>query len=102
MAIIFSMSPFHMREDGMKRVSVNVPDGMYEQLHDLASQHQMPMSLYTRLLICQAFKIGPELEEVKKRVDELQAVVHGFAEAILDSEPEELRDGVMTTNHKYV
>ena len=89
----------------MKRVSVNVPDGMYEQLHDLASQHQMPMSLYTRLLICQAFKIGPELEEVKKRVDELQAVVHGFAEAILDDESEDLIEEAMTADHqdaKYI
>ena len=85
----------------MKRISLNVPTTLYDALNDLASQRHMPMSLYTRMLLCQAFKIGPELEEVKKRVDELQAVVHGFAEAILDSEPEELRDGVMTTEHQY-
>ena len=101
MAIIFSMSPFHMREDGMKRISLNIPTNMYEALNDLASQHHMPMSLYTRMLLSQAFQIGPELEEIKKRVDELQAVVHGFAEAILDGEPEDLMDGVMTTDHKY-
>ena len=85
----------------MKRISVNVPDNMYDALNDLASQHHVPMSLYTRMLLHQAFHIGPELEEVKKRVDELHAVVHGFAEAILDGEPEELMDRVMTTDHKY-
>ena len=78
----------------MKRVSVNLPDCMYEKLNELASQNHIPMSLYTRMLICQAFKIGPELEEIKKRVDELQAVVHGFAEAILDDETEEMTDAV--------
>jgi hypothetical protein len=52
------------------------------------------------MLLCQAFKIGPELEEVKKRVDELQAVVNGFAEAILDVEPEDLIEEVMTTDHQ--
>ena len=83
----------------MKRISVHVPDTMYDALNDLASQHHVPMSLYTRMLLCQAFHIGPELEEVKKRVDELQAVVHGFAEAILDVEPEDLIEGVMTTDH---
>ena len=51
MAIIIYMSLFHIREDGMKRVSVHVPDSMYEALHDFASQHQMPMSLYTRVLV---------------------------------------------------
>ena len=85
----------------MKRISVNVPDNMYEALNDFASQHHMPMSLYTRMLLCQAFHIGPELEEVKKRVDELQAVVHGFAEAIRDIEPADLMDKVMPTDHKY-
>ncbi len=62
----------------MKRISLNVSNTMYEALHDLASQSHMPMSLYTRMLLCQAFHIGPELEEVKKRVDALQAVVNGF------------------------
>jgi hypothetical protein len=71
----------------MRRISVNVPDNMYAALQDVASQHHMPMSLYTKLLLSQAFKIGPELEEVKKRVDELHAVVHGFAEAIGEGEP---------------
>jgi hypothetical protein len=66
----------------------------------LASQRHMPMSLYTRMLLCQAFHIGPELEEVKKRVDELQVVVQGFAEAILDVEPEELIEEVITTDHQ--
>ena len=54
------------------------------------------------MLLCQAFKIGPELEEVKKRVDELQAVVNGFAEAILDVEPEDLLEEVMTADHQGV
>ena len=85
----------------MKRISVNVPTNMYEALNDLASQSHMPMSLYTRMLLCQAFHIGPELEEVKKRVDELQTVVHGFAEAILDGEPEDLMDGMTKTDHQY-
>ena len=84
----------------MKRISVNVPNNMYDALHDLASQRHMPVSLYTRMLLCQAFHIGPELEEVKKRVDELQAVVNSLAEAILDSELEELTDAVMTTDHQ--
>jgi hypothetical protein len=74
----------------MKRISLNVPNTLYDTLNGLASQSHLPMSLYTRMLLCQAFKIGPELEEVKKRVDELQAVVNGFAEAIRDIEPEEL------------
>ena len=89
----------------MKRISVNVPTNMYEALNDLASQSHMPMSLYTRMLLCQAFKIGPELEEVKKRVDELQTVVHGFAEAILDDESEDVIEEAMTADHqdaKYV
>jgi hypothetical protein len=84
----------------MKRISLNVPNTLYDALNDLASQSHMPMSLYTRMLLCQAFKIGPELEEVKKRVDELQAVVNGFAEAILDVEPEDLIEEVMTTDHQ--
>ena len=57
------------------------------------------------MLIFQAFKIGPELEEVKKRVDELQAVVNGFAEAILEGEYEDLIEEAMTADHqdaKYV
>ena len=89
----------------MKRISLNVPNNMYDALNDLASQRHMPMSLYTRMLLCQAFKIGPELEEVKKRVDELQAVVHGFAEAILDDESEDLIEEAMTADHqdaKYI
>ena len=89
----------------MKRISLNVPTTLYDTLNDLASQSHMPMSLYTRMLLCQAFKIGPELEEVKKRVDELQAVVHGFAEAILDDESEDLIEEAMTADHqdaKYV
>ena len=89
----------------MKRISLDVPNTLYEALNDLASQSHMPMSLYTRMLLCQAFKIGPELEEVKKRVDELQAVVHGFAEAILDDESEDLIEEAMTADHqdaKYV
>jgi hypothetical protein len=73
---------------------------MYTALNDLASQHHMPMSLYTRLLLFQALQIGPEFEEIKKRVDELHAVVHGFAEAIWDGEPADLMDGVMTIDHK--
>ena len=85
----------------MKRISVPVPNTLYDALHDLASQRHMPMSLYTRMLLCQVSQIGPELEEIKKRVDELHAVVHGFAEAILDGEPEDLMDGVMTTDHQY-
>ena len=84
----------------MKRISVHLPDCIYEQLNDLANQHRMPMSLYTRMLLRQAFHIGPELEEVKKRVDELQVVVQGFADAILDVEPEELIEEVITTDHQ--
>jgi hypothetical protein len=60
----------------------------------------MPMSLNTKLLLFQALQIGPEFEEIKKRVDDLHAVVHGFAEALGDGEPAELMDGVMTTDHK--
>ena len=85
----------------MKRISVNVPENMYEALHALASQHHIPMSLYTRMLLCQALHIGPEFEEVKKRVDELQAVVHGFAEAILDDDADALTEAVITTAHQY-
>ena len=85
----------------MKRISVHVPSTMYEALHDLASQHHMPMSLYTRMLLCQALHIGPEMAEIKKRVDELQACIHGFAEATLEDESEELTEEVMTTAHKY-
>ena len=84
----------------MKRISVNVPNNMYDALHDLASQRHMPVSLYTRMLLCQAFHIGPELEEVKKRLDVLQAVVNGFAEAILEVEPEDLLEEVMTTDYQ--
>ena len=84
----------------MKRISLNVPNTLYNALNDLASQRHMPMSLYTRMLLCQALHIGPELEEVKKRVDELQVVVQGFAEAILDVEPEELIEEVITTDHQ--
>ena len=76
----------------MKQVAVHLPDYMYEQLNDLANQHHLPMSLYTRMLICQAFKIGPEIEEVKKRVDELQSCMNGFAEALLEDEPEDLTE----------
>ena len=84
----------------MKRISLNVPTTLYDALNDLASQSHMPMSLYTRMLIFQAFKIGPELEEVKKRVDELQAVVNGFAEAILEGEYEDLIEEAMTADHQ--
>ena len=81
----------------MKRVSVHLPDCIYEQLNDLANQHRMPMSLYTRMLIVQAWKIGPEIEEVKKRVDELQSCMNGFVEAILEDEPDDLTEaGVQT------
>ena len=85
----------------MKRISITVSNTMYTVLQDFASQHHMPMALYTKLLLFQAFQIGPELEEVKKRVDELQVVVQGFADAILDVEPEELIEEVITTDHKY-
>ena len=85
----------------MKRISVNVPDNMYEALNELASQHHMPMSLYTKLLLFQALQIGPEFEEIKKRVDELQAVVHGFADAILDGASEALTEDVMTPERQY-
>jgi hypothetical protein len=44
------------------------------------------------MLICQAFKIGPEMEEIKKRVDELQSCMHGFADALLEEEPEDLTE----------
>ena len=76
----------------MKRISVPVPESMYQQLHELASQHQMPMSLYARMLMVQAWKIGPEIDEVKQRVDELQSCMHGFLDAIQDEEPEELTE----------
>ena len=76
----------------MKRVSVPVPESMYQQLEDLARQHQMPISLYTRMLLVQAWKIGPEIDEIKKRVDELQSCMHGFLDAIQDEEPEELTE----------
>ena len=52
MAIIISMSPFYMREDRMKRVSVNVPDCMYTKLHDLASQNKMPIPGAPRMDFC--------------------------------------------------
>jgi len=73
----------------MKRVSVPVSESMYQQLQDLASQHQMPMSLYARMLMVQAWKIGPEIAEVKQRMDELQSCMNGFLDAIQDEEPEE-------------
>ena len=78
----------------MKRISVQVPDCMYEQLRDLASQHQMPMSLYASMLMVQAWKIGPEMEEIKKRVDELHSCMNGFADALLEEEPVELTEAV--------
>ena len=73
----------------MKRISVPVPESLYQQLHDLANQHQMPMSLYARTLLVQAWKIGPEMAEVKQRMDELQSCMNGFLDAIQDEEPEE-------------
>ena len=76
----------------MKRVSVPVSESMYQQLQDLASQHQMPMSLYARMLMVQAWKIGPEIAEVKQRMDELQSCINGFLDAIQDEEPEELTE----------
>ena len=78
----------------MKRVSVPVPESMYQQLQDLASQHQMPMSLYARMLMVQAWKIGPEIAEVKQRMDELQSCMNGFLDAIEEEEPEELTEAV--------
>jgi hypothetical protein len=78
----------------MKRISVQVPDCMYKQLRDLASKHCMPMSLYARMLMVQAWKIGPEMEEIKKRVDELHLCMNGFADALLEEEPEELAEAV--------
>ena len=89
----------------MKRISVHVPDCMYEQLRDLAIQHQMPISLYTRMLIVQAWKIGPEMEEVKKRVDELHSCMNGFADALLEEEPEEMTEagqGQTAKTSKYL
>lgn len=85
----------------MKRISLTVPDTMYEALQDFASQYHMPMALYTRMLLCQALHIGPELEEVKRRVDELQAVVHGFAEALMDIDAEDMIEVDMHTHHHY-
>ena len=76
----------------MKRVSVPVPESMYQQLQDLANQHHMPLSLYTRMLLVQAWKIGPEIAEVKQRIDELQSCMNGFLDAIQDEEPEELTE----------
>src|SRR5215468_3196283 len=84
------MLPYYLKEDGMKRVSVPVPESMYQQLQDLARQHQMPMSLYARMLLVQAWKIGPEMAEVKQRMDELQSCMNGFLDAIRDEEPEDL------------
>jgi len=86
------MLPYYLRENWVKRISVPVPESMYQQLHELASQHQMPMSLYARMLMVQAWKIGPEIDEVKRRVDELQSCMHGFLDAIQDEEPEELTE----------
>jgi len=86
------MLPYYTKKDGMKRVSVPVPESMYQQLHDLARQHQMPMSLYARMLMVQAWKIGPEMAEVKQRMDELQSCMNGFLDAIQDEEPEELTE----------
>jgi hypothetical protein len=89
----------------MKRISVQVPDCMYEQLRDLASQHCMPMSLYARMLMVQAWKIGPEMEEVKKRVDELHSCMNGFADALLEEEPEEMTEagqGQTAKTSKYL
>ena len=78
----------------MKRISVPVPESMYQQLHELASQHQMPMSLYARMLMVQAWKIGPEIAEVKQRMDELQSCMNGFLDAVEEDEPEELTEAV--------
>jgi hypothetical protein len=79
---------WHTQEQGMKRISVTVSNIMCPVLHDLASPHHMPMSLYAKLLLFQALQIGPEFEELKKRVDDLHAVVHGFAGALGDGEPQ--------------
>ena len=78
----------------MKHVSVPVPESMYQQLHDLASQYQMLMLLYVRMLMVQAWKIGPEMAEVKQRMDELQSCMHGFLDAIEEEEPEDLTEAV--------
>ena len=78
----------------MKRVSVPVPESMYQQLQDFASQHHMPLSLYARMLMVQAWKIGPEIAEVKQRMDELQSCMNGFLDAIEEEEPEELTEAV--------
>jgi len=86
------MLPYYLRENWMKSVSVPVPESMYQQLQDLASQHHMPMSLYARMLMVQAWKIGPEIAEVKQRMDELQSCMNGFLDAIQDEEPEELTE----------
>jgi len=42
----------------MKRISLNVPTTLYDALNDLASRSHMPMSLYTRMLLCQAFSMA--------------------------------------------
>jgi hypothetical protein len=49
------------------------------------------------MLIVQAWKIGPEIEEVKKRVDELQSCMNGFVEAILEDEPDDLTEAGVKT-----
>jgi hypothetical protein len=67
---------------------------MYQQLQDFASQHHMPLSLYARMLMVQAWKIGPEIAEVKQRMDELQSCMNGFLDAIEEEEPEELTEAV--------
>ena len=89
----------------MKRISVPVSESLYQQLHDLANQHHMPMSLYARMLMAQAWKIGPEIAEVKQRMDELQSCINGFLDAIQDEEPEDLPETVSrqpTKTKKYL
>ena len=85
---------YHQGDMGLKRISVPVPESMYQQLQDLARQNQIPMSLYARMLMVQAWKIGPEIAEVKQRMDELQSCMNGFLDAIQDEEPEELTETV--------
>src|SRR5215831_21197657 len=85
---------YHQGDMGLKRISVPVSESLYQQLHDLANQHHMPMSLYARMLMVQAWKIGPEIAEVKQRIDELQSCMNGFLDAIQDEEPEELTEAV--------
>ena len=67
---MFSLLPFQVTFSygggWNEQVALHLTDYMYEQLNDLASQHHIQMSLYTRMLSVQACKIGPEVRRSRE------------------------------------